>query len=202
MPERARYANVIWEGRFQPIHRAHVEYVRTLLGHAEHLWLFVVANERSEEVVSSPDELPVPEFTAVVDPHHVPEKNPLPFWLRYRLVQETIAAELPGAPITVWGGRRLDLAWPLYERTLPPDRVFLTPKRDDFEDAKAAAWKSLGERCVRVEVDHLPAISATMLRDRLRTGQDVSDLLCPATEALLRSSGYLERLASPGPVRA
>jgi hypothetical protein len=198
MPDR--YANVVWEGRFQPIHRAHVEYVRILLDHAEHLWLFVVANERSEDVVKSPGELPVPEFTAAVDPHHAPEKNPLPFWLRYRLVQETLADELPGAPITVWGGRRLDLAWPLYERALPPDRVFITPKRDEFEDAKAAAWHKLGERVVRVEVDRLPAISATMIRDRLRCGGDVSELLCPSTTALLRSTGYLDQLAADAAV--
>ena len=190
-----RFANVIWEGRFQPIHRGHVAYVRLLLGYACHLWIFVVENEVSTDVVRDPSELPVPEFTAEVDRHHGGEKNPLPFWLRYRLVGETLREELPDAPITVWGGRRLDLAGPLYARALPPDRIFITPNRDAFEDAKADAWRRLGERVLRVDVGALPAISATELRQALRTGGATDRFLCPSTERLLRESGYLERLA-------
>jgi len=190
-----KYPNVIWEGRYQPIHRSHVAYVRTLLDHAEHVWIFVVENERSADVVADPDSLPVPEFTREVDLHHGPEKNPLPFWLRYRLVGETLADELPGAPITVWGGRRLDLDWPLYAKTFPPERVFITPKRDSFEDAKAAAWEKLGEQVVRIEVDHLPPVSATEIRDRIREGGRIDDLLCSTTIRILRESGYLDRLA-------
>ncbi len=189
-----RFANVIWEGRFQPIHRGHVAYVSLLLGYARHLWIFVVENEVSTDVVRDRSELPVPEFTAEVDRHHGAEKNPLPFWLRYRLVSETLREELPAAPITVWGGRRLDLLWPLYARALPPDRVFITPNRDAFEDAKAEAWNRLGERVVRVDVGHLPAISATELREALRTGGPTDRFLCASTGRLLRGSGYLDPL--------
>lgn len=188
------FANVIWEGRFQPIHRGHVEYVRRLIGCARHVWIFVVENEVSTDVFPDGSDLPVPEFSAEVDRHHGGEKNPLPFWLRYRLVTETLREELPAAPITVWGGRRLDLLWPLYARALPPDRVFITPRRDPFEDAKAAAWSRLGEQVVRMDVSDLPAISATELRETLRNGGATERFLCPSTERLLRESGYLDRL--------
>jgi hypothetical protein len=190
----ARYPNVVWEGRYQPIHRGHLAYISELLEQAEHLWLFVVANETSQAAGFSLADLPVPEFTQQVDPHHVPEKNPLPFWLRYWLVAETIQAEFPAAPITVWGGRRLDLAWPFYAKVLPPDRVFLTPLRDTFEDAKAAAWAKLGEAVLRVDVSHLPKISATDTRNALRGGRPVDELLAPRTIALLEESGYLDVL--------
>jgi cytidyltransferase-like protein len=190
------WPNVIWEGRYQPIHRGHVAYIERLLEHADHVWIVVVANETSAELGLSEADLPVPEFTAAVDPHHRPEKNPLPFWLRYRLVAETLRAELPDAPITVWGGRRLDLDWPLYAKTLPPGRAFLTPLRDSFEDVKAAAWAKLGEDVLRIDVSDLPKISATMVRDRLRGSGPVEELLFPSTVALLESSGYLETFAA------
>jgi hypothetical protein len=187
------YANVIWEGRFQPIHRGHVAYIELLLEQARHLWIFLVENETSAS--AGVTDLPVPEFTAEVDGHHGAEKNPLPFWLRYRLLVETLADELPDAPLTVWGGRRLDLMWDFYARALPPDRVFLTPTRDTFEDAKARAWERLGETVVRIDVSGLPKISATELRARLRSGEPADDLICPATERILREEGYLERLS-------
>lgn len=193
MSASERHPNVIWEGRFQPIHRGHVAYIELLLERAEHLWIFLVENETSSG--AGVTDLPVPEFTAEVDGHHGTEKNPLPFWLRYRLVDETLRARFPDAPITVWGGRRLDLMWDFYARALPPERIFLTPERDSFEDAKARAWATLGERVERIDVSGLPPISATELRERLETGQDVSDFLLPETEGILREEGYLDVLA-------
>jgi cytidyltransferase-like protein len=189
---------VVWEGRYQPIHRGHLAYISTLLEHADHLWLFVVMNETSEAAGLNLADLPVPEFTRQVDPHHVPEKNPLPFWLRYRLVAETVADEFPEAPITVWGGRRLDLAWPLYAKALPADRIFLTPLRDSFEDAKADAWKKLGERVLRVDVSQLPSISATATREALRNGVAFEDFLAPRTAQVLEETGYLDVLRELG----
>lgn len=190
------YRNVIWEGRFQPIHKGHLAYIEQLLGRSEQLWIFVVENETS--TTARVVDLPVPEFTAEVDGHHGAEKNPLPFWLRYRLVKETLDEALPDAPITVWGGRRLDLMWDFYAQALPPDRVFLTPERDTFENAKAKAWDQLGERVERIDVSRLPPVSATELRRRLLAAEDVSDFLHPATERVLRAEGYLDVLAGQG----
>lgn len=186
-----KYEHVIWEGRYQPIHRGHVAYIEKLLEHAEHLWIFVVANETSQQAGLALEDLPAPEFTAVVNEHHAAEKNPLPWWLRYRLVFETLTAEFPDAPITVWGGRRLDLQWPLYARLLPTPRVFMTPERDSFEDLKAQTWHKLGEEVVRMDVSDLPKISATEVRERVLTNQKVDRLLCPTTIELLTEYGYL-----------
>ena len=193
------WQNVVWEGRFQPVHLGHLSYMRRVLERCDHLWVWVLANEVSTDVVADRSMLPVPQFTAAVDPHHRAEKNPLPFWLRYRLVIDAVTTELgSGAPVTVCGGRRLDLQWDLYRKILPPDRVFLTPTRDEFEDSKAAAWAILGEEVARVDVFDLPAISATMIRDRLKVGSSVEGLMAPSTIALLADSGFLDALASQG----
>lgn len=189
------YANVVWEGRFQPIHLGHLSYVDRLLKYGRHVWIWVVANEQSDDVVPDRSALPVPFFTDAVDPHHRPEKNILPFWLRYRLVVETIREEFSDAPITVCGGRRLDLAWDLYQKILPPERAFLTPSRDSFEDVKARAWAELGEKCERIDVSDLPQVSATMVRERISEGRSISGLLAPYTIYLLRKHGYLSKLS-------
>ena len=189
-----KFENVIWEGRYQPIHKGHLAYIKLLLRHAEHLTIFVVENGRSTEL-GSHFVSPVPEFTKIVDKHHSPEKNPLPFWLRYRLVIETIKSEIgDDAPVTIWGGKRLDFLWDFYSNALPPNRVFITPKRDGFEDAKAFAWKKLREKVIRIDVDHLPKISATMIRENVSKGKSTEELLCPETERLLKHYGYYDKL--------
>lgn len=171
---------LVWEGRFQPIHRGHVAYVGELIPRADRLVIVVVANETSHG-----RNTPVPEFSATVDEHHGAEKNPWPLWLRHRLVQRTLASTFPDADITVLGGHRLDLDWPLYDLLLPAGRVFAVPTRDEFEDAKAKAWTSLGQQVERVEVGHLPAISGTLVRQTLASGQGLRELLEPVTYDLL-----------------
>ncbi|MCC7142438.1 MAG: hypothetical protein IT349_10085 [Candidatus Eisenbacteria bacterium] len=193
-PPSPKFKNVIWEGRFQPIHRGHLAYIRELLAYGERVWLYVVANETSHDLGLTPDRLPVPEFTEVVDPHHRPEKNPLPYWFRYLVVVETVRAEFGDGPVVVGGGRRLDLGWDLYEKIMPPDRVFITPDRDDFEDVKAAAWRRLQEKNFRINVSHLPKVSATMIRDRVRAGEPVEHLLAARTQELLVEHEYFTRL--------
>lgn len=179
------YENVIWEGRFQPIHMGHVDYIETLLSYARRLFIVVLENERASDI---PDfRSPVPQFSEVVDRHHAAEKNPYPLWLRHLLVVETVKAEIGGnAPIYIWAGRRMDIAWEFYKRALPRDRVFLTPERDYFEDAKAEAWRMLGEKVERINVDHIRKVSATRVRQSLAEGKETEGLLSPTTDRLLR----------------
>ena len=157
------------------------------------MWVFVVDNEVSKDLPGFVS--PVPFFTEEVDTHHRCEKNPLPFWLRYQIVVETLKYELGSdAPFFVWGGRRLDLNWEYYKKALPHDRVFLTPQRDSFEDIKARAWAELGETVQRIDVSHLPKISATMVRERIRNGQAVSDLLSVKTIEILKQYDYFDKV--------
>ena len=119
----------------------------------------------------------------------------MPVWLRYLIVTETITAELgPDAPVTVCGGRRLDLAWDLYAKIFPPNRVFVTPTRDDFEDVKAAAWAALGETCYRADTSDLPVVSGTSIRERIASGSSLDGLVPETCHELLRANGYLESL--------
>lgn len=191
------YDCVVWEGRFQPIHRGHVAYIDLLLQRGRKLWIYVVADEVSTDSErTARADLPVPEFTALVDKHHGPHKNPLPFDVQYGLVTHTLAMEFPNAPITVWGGRRLDLDWAFCSQLLPKPRIFLTPLRDEFEDAKADAWRKLGELVERIDVSGLPRISGTQIRNALKNGEEeIKEFLCPATLETLERTGYLTKLS-------
>jgi cytidyltransferase-like protein len=182
----------IWEGRFQPIHRGHVAYIAELLDKCDELIVVVVANEVSSERRSA-----LPDFSRIVDRHHGSEKNPWPLWFRYRLVRQTLEVTFPGANIVVLAGHRLDLDWQLYDQLLPPNRTFAVPLRDDFEDAKAEAWESLAQEVQRVEVSHLPQISGSLVRARLESGDNLGDVLEPATYEML--SAYLS--SSPTALR-
>ncbi|WP_431783450.1 hypothetical protein [Streptomyces chumphonensis] len=177
-----RFTHLVWEGRFQPIHRGHLAYVGELLERGEKLTLVVVANETSTHTTT-----PVPEFSQVVDGHHAAERNPWPLWQRHAMVRAAVRAVFPdrAEDVTVLAGHRLDLDWPLYQQLLPPDRVFAVPLRDDFEDAKAAAWTRLGERVVRLDVSHLPSVSGTLVRELMEGGKDLTDVLHPVTTAML-----------------
>lgn len=175
---------LVWEGRFQPMHRGHVAYVGELLRRAVAVTIVVVANELSH------GRSPVPDFSRLVDAHHAAERNPWPLWLRHRMVVETLRAAYPEAVgdgrVQVLAGHRLDLDWELYRRQLlPGDRAFAVPLRDAFEDAKAAAWTSLGERVERVDVSHLPAVSGTLVRELLAAGGQLDRVLLPTTQRLL-----------------
>jgi len=176
----------VYEARFQPIHKGHVAYVGELVERCDRLIVVVVANETSRAGLS-----PVPEFSRLVDGHHRTERNPWPLWLRHRLVAETLRTCFPHRDITVLAGHRLDLDWELYDALLPPDRVFALQLRDDFDDAKAAALTSLGQRVERFPVDHLPVVSGTSVRERMLAGGDLETVLEPVTLELLRAHDAL-----------
>ena len=189
-----QFQNIIWEGRFQPIHKGHLEYIDKLMSFGHFIYLVVVANEMSSAVCKDPEGLPVRFFSEAVDPHHRPEKNIFPYALRYRMVLEAIKERFGSdAPIVVMSGRRLDLAWDLYKKILPAERVFITPMRDAFEDVKARAWQTLGEENYRVAVGDLSEISATGVRETLekKHWKKLKMFLMPSTLALLKENNYI-----------
>lgn len=186
------FQNIIWEGRFQPIHKGHLEYINKLITLGHQVYIIVVANERSSEIYHK--ELPVPFFSEEVDKHHGPDKNIFPYDLCYRMVIEAIKERFgENSPVVVMSGRRLDLAWDLYKKILPPERVFITPNRDAFEDIKAKAWQTLGETNHRIEVDDLPKLSATMVREAIqkRDYERLKEFLTPGTLSILKKNQYV-----------
>jgi len=187
------YENIIWEGRFQPFHNGHLSYIKKLKEHGRNLWIVVLSNETSDEIIGGAQNSPVPEFTKEVDPHHRIEKNPLPQWLRFMIVKKSVEDAFGlQSNIYITMGHRLDLDWNFYKKNLPAQRVFITPLRDSYEDSKAIAWNKLGEKCIRIDVSDLPDISATKVRESIKKGESIEDLVPLGAIEILKTENYWE----------
>lgn len=185
---------LVWIGRFQPVHVGHVALIHRMLEHTPRLIIYVVANEISASTDLTLADAPSMNFAASVDEHHGPEKNPLPWWLAYSLVQEAVIDQGLSDRVVVWGGRRPELQWKLFTRLLPPSRAFVLPVRDAYEDVKASAYEELGEVSVRISAEDIPEVSATLVRNRVAEGDGLDDLLLPST--LQRLDGHRELLSA------
>ncbi len=193
-----KYKNAIWEGRFQPIHKGHVQFIKKILTLADNVWIIVLANETSKSTSIS-TKLILPSFTHEVDQHHRKEKNPYPLGLRLRMVQQTLRTVLSNDEldrVTIACGHRLDLDPTFYKSQLfPPERVFLTPTRDAYENSKAAFWRAFGETCIRVDVSDFPEVSATRVRRAIENDnqQEIGSLLYPKTIEILKDAGCIQK---------
>lgn len=193
---KQKYQNVVWEGRFQPIHMGHILYIKKMLELADRVWIIVLANEISSDLDQKPN-LISPVFTQEVDGHHRKEKNPFPLWFRFLAVESTLNVALQPeerSRVIVSAGHRLDLDPGFYKRhLLPPNRVFLTPTRDSYEDSKASFWEQFGETTIRLDVSGIPILSATMVRQAIEENdsEKLSMYLHAETIKLLKEHGFM-----------
>ena len=193
--ESLEKTTIIWEGRFQPIQKGHISYIRRLLSYGSPVWIYLVDNELSIDVPET--QSPVPQFTKVVDHHHKSVKNPLAFWIRYQLLTATLRGEFGDRPdLFVWGGRRMDLHWSYVSSALPPRRRFLLSRKDEFEDAKAAAFGALGETVERIEDLDGPDFRATDFRAAVRSNAPIDEFLSPHTMRALEEMQLVEEFYS------
>ena len=178
----SKYKNLIWEGRFSPVHKGHLSAIEQMVALCECLWIIVVENK-----VGNLNQSPVPFFTAVVNKHHAPPKNIFPLWLRVQMLQKAIKDRFPYQSIVVSFGPRLDLAWDFYKKILPPKRAFAVPCRDDFDEVKAKAWTTLGEQVCRIQCLEPASISATQVRAYLAENRALDTLVPKSVEKMARA---------------
>ena len=176
-----KYKNLIWEGRFSPVHNGHLSVIEHIASLCEFLWIVVVENK-----IGNISKSPVPFFTEVVNKHHVPQKNLFPLWLRVQMLQKALKDRLQDQSILVSFGPRLDLAWDFYREALPSKRTFAVPFRDDFDDLKEKAWTTLGEEVCRIRCLEFSSISATQVRSYLAENKALDTLLPKSVEKMIR----------------
>jgi cytidyltransferase-like protein len=171
----------VWDGRFQPFHFGHLAVIRRIL---EHFQLPTVVF-----VIQSSVATPANAYSAEVNPHHAPERNPLTVWERYSMISTALEAERLTAEVRVLGIPRPDLYWAIARSFYPTNRFICLTEKDDYELSKAAFWASLGERVQVVPSADLPKISATIVKESLHRGAGWEDLLHPATIRYFREIG-------------
>jgi FMN phosphatase YigB (HAD superfamily)/nicotinamide mononucleotide adenylyltransferase len=150
-PEREGSGLVL--GRFQPLHREHVRYLDAALDRVEHL---VVG-------VTHPFDA-VPE--AGGGPRNDPSANPLPFWLRERILLDWADRNRVASRVTV---RPVPLTGESLRSVVAPGTVVLVTEVEPWSLEKRAVIESAGHRVVVLDVGD-KTVSGTEVRDLIRRG--------------------------------
>jgi cytidyltransferase-like protein len=159
----------VWDGRFQPFHLGHVAVIRAILNHF-HLPLVVM-------IIQSTAESPSNDYVAQVNPHHAPKRNPLTLWERFCMIQDVVRAESWTDRVTALGIPRPDVYWKIASSFYPTRRFICVTDKDEYERSKVSFWHSLGEEVRVVPSANLPMISATKVKQLIKTTDEWSKMM-------------------------
>lgn len=152
-------ATGVWLGRFQPVHKGHLDFLRAAGEHCERIFVFAVGSSLPKDEGINAD---------VMDRSHDITRNPYGLAERFRWL--TMAVEELGSlrcRIFCSMGPRIDYDPDFYRMALPQDRVFLVSDRDAEEDRKRVLLEMAGETCLTVKGKQWSRISSTLVRQAL-----------------------------------
>ncbi len=164
----------IAHGRFQPLHREHLEYILKIKMECQHL-IVGITNPIFAHV----------EFIEESDHRHLPQSNPYSYFQRTQMVK--LALNESGVSNLEYTVVPFDLFSPKIWGDFIPlsDSVLFLRIFSDWEQRKFQLFEDNG---LKVEVlDRPPSkgITATEVRERLQTGRRISDLVTPSVEKYL-----------------
>lgn len=159
-------------GRFQPVHRQHLQLFELAAGEADHL---IVA-------VTNPD--PGARHEEPTSAHrHRPDANPFTYFERARLLHAALAgAGLADRATIVPFDLTRPACWPEY---VPLDARHLVRVYGGWEREKATRLAGAGYPVTVLHGDPAAKISATDIRARLRAGGGWADLVPASVVPLL-----------------
>jgi nicotinamide-nucleotide adenylyltransferase len=176
--------HAVWDGRFQPFHLGHLAVIKAIREHF-HVPLAVM-------IIHSTREEPTNAYTASVNVHHAPERNPLTWWERYHMITTVLRAERLD-DVSVVGIPRPDTHWHIARHFYPTRHFICITDKDDYERSKATFWASLGEEVRVLPAAGLPHISGTMVKERIKRGGDWRSLIHPSIVDYFAAIGAPER---------
>ncbi len=173
-------------GRFQPVHRQHLELFAIALDTCAHL---VVA-------VTNPD--PAARRSEPSAAHrHTADANPFTYFERARLLAAALDDRGFGPRTTVVP---FDLTRPaLWPHYVPPDAHHYIRAYSAWEREKAAALTASGYAVTLIEGDPAQRVSAAVIRESLRAGDARwREIVAPGTAPLLDAFLAAEPMAQRG----
>lgn len=177
----------VWDGRFQPLHKGHVEFARAIIDYFD-LPLVIMVIQSSE---SSSDD----NYSKEVDRHHRLARNPLTLWERRVMLKLAIEEQGLSSRVEIVGIPRPDLFWSIASLFYPPNRFMCLSGKDDYERRKKTFWASLGERTKVVPTDGLTTVSASQVKAAIKEGGDWKSLIPRACHSYFVDINGLQRFA-------
>ena len=158
----------VWDGRFQPLHKGHVEVVLSILEQfPSDLALMIIdcstgLRENAEYESNS---------------HHKVSRNPLSYWERSQMMKSALKEVGCSRRVTVTGMPRPDLHWDLAKRFYPEHGFICLTEKDEYERLKRASWQHLGEETRVIDTSSVSSISSTEVKRALKRGRGWRQLL-------------------------
>lgn len=180
-----------WTGRFQPVHKGHIEILRFSLNTVElpHLCILTAyfGGHTSDR------------YGQFARANYGPEKNKLTVWERFRLMNLSLRGEGLEKIVCVTIAPRHDLDWSLASQFYPPKRIICLTNKDEFESAKLELWRRRGETVRVLDVKaELEPLTTTEIKRRINAGEPWERFISEAAHAYFREIDGPTRVFSGG----
>lgn len=161
--------NLVFTGRFQPLHSGHIEMLRAIKEqYPDDLLIICIVRNTSREVKPEIDNA----FNVISRQKQKKNNNPLPNWERYMLLKLAVENDdVLKRNTAIIFRERADISWKKSVADLPDDRIFILPseKRDEFDIQKHKFYRDINERVKTVSYGK-KHVSATDIRNKLYSG--------------------------------
>ena len=170
-------------GRFQPLHKGHMEYLLAAKERCDHLWVGI-----TQYNVRSLSDNPV-------DPHRTrPQDNPLTYFERVQIIREAFAEE--GITEEQFGILPFPIETPqLLRDFLSTDVPVFTTVYDDWNRHKIRVLREAGYEVITLWERDEKEYKGTEVREKIMNGDPSWEgLVPPATVRAVRAYNVRERL--------
>ena len=108
------------------------------------------------------------------------------------MIRRTIEVEMPDSEIHILPFPRPDLFWEIVKGFLPPERTWVVPFTDTFDEEKVRFYDEMGEHVLRVR--QKVRVHATDIRTRILDGEEWTSMIPGPALEVLESIDGISRL--------
>lgn len=165
----------VYCGRFQPFHVGHMSVVgRAISLGFKPLIVGVIINTVESGAATTDKAIRTSNYG---DAAQDPSRNPLPPLVRVELITRALKSAGLGNDVVVTVVPRPERHWEMIENLLPAPRSWILPETTDaFDHSKAEYYAEQGDKVIWLHGLNR-SISGSMVRERLKNGENVASLV-------------------------
>ena len=169
--ESMQVHNIVFTGRFQPLHNGHVKMLENIKRKYPDSNLIICIIRNSENIKTDEEK---GSFHFHSQEKHIKKNNPLPNRIRFKLLNILIKSNPIFSKTVVLMRDRPDTDWAKSLQGLPKDRTIVLPSygKEEFDRQKCEYYKLKGEKLIFIDIDEDMQYSATAIREKLKKGDN------------------------------